>query len=244
MSKLRIQLIGTTESFDKLRALKFLRDECEMTLREANSAIRNVLSDKTVELNEVYYDQATADSAIETLAENGFTCSLVNLRKIYITDEETGLSPETSHPNFKKIAEDFFYSCTDEFSPFGNDSGNDVLSMLEEYFTEGNWFPIKYFFDGVVQSWGLPVPKDMKDLTKRKLNNWLAKDEYHETYLFADLQMRIAMAFAELKICGRIDYFIKQQAFLAFKLMRLMDLSEEYLERINIMENALNSCGQ
>jgi len=34
------------------------------------------------------------------------------------------------------LTEEFYYDCTDEFSPFGNDDGADTLSSLEEWYQE------------------------------------------------------------------------------------------------------------
>nr|GFD09025.1 hypothetical protein [Tanacetum cinerariifolium] len=59
------------------------------------------------------------------------------MQTLYVDDEEQGLAPETSHPRFAAVArEDFWYDCADDFSPFGNDTGNDTLRFLEEWITE------------------------------------------------------------------------------------------------------------
>ena len=51
----------------------------------------------------------------------------------YFFDSEDGPAKETSHPNFVKSMEsEFYYDCTDDFSPFGNDDGADLLYNLED----------------------------------------------------------------------------------------------------------------
>jgi uncharacterized protein YfeS len=55
----------------------------------------------------------------------------------YFNDNEEGVARKTSHPFFvEHAAADFYYSCIDEFSPFGNDSGADTLSELQDWYNE------------------------------------------------------------------------------------------------------------
>lgn len=55
--------------------------------------------------------------------------------KFYFDDEEEGLSPQTSHPKFNEIISDYFYfDCMDEFSPFGNDEGAEILYALQDWY--------------------------------------------------------------------------------------------------------------
>jgi uncharacterized protein YfeS len=48
-----------------------------------------------------------------------------------------GLSPAASHPTYVAIAPESFYSGTDEFAPFGNDDGHDILGSLEDWYVAG-----------------------------------------------------------------------------------------------------------
>lgn len=53
--------------------------------------------------------------------------------KLYISEEDYGVHILTSHPNFtSSFTDEFYYSCIDEASPFGNNSGSDALCLLEE----------------------------------------------------------------------------------------------------------------
>ena len=62
-----------------------------------------------------------------------------NVKELYFDDEEVGIDRKTSHPNFiKAFTDEFYYDCTDEEAPFGNDNGADTLYELEDYYKNGN----------------------------------------------------------------------------------------------------------
>lgn len=52
-------------------------------------------------------------------------------------DGHEGPAPGTSHPAFVCSAPSHFYSQSDEFAPFGNDSGSDILGSLHEWYLDG-----------------------------------------------------------------------------------------------------------
>ncbi len=61
------------------------------------------------------------------------------MNALYIDDPEEGVSAATSHPRFVAAApEDFWYSSIDDYSPFGNYTGNDTLRNLEDCLTENS----------------------------------------------------------------------------------------------------------
>ena len=63
-----------------------------------------------------------------------------NIKETYFDDEEIGTDRKTSHPNFVEAFNDnFYYDCTDEEAPFGNDNGADTLYELEDYYRNGNY---------------------------------------------------------------------------------------------------------
>jgi uncharacterized protein YfeS len=59
--------------------------------------------------------------------------------ELWLDDPEGyyGPTPETSHPAFVESAPPHFYSKSDEFAPFGNDSGSDMLGSLESWYLDG-----------------------------------------------------------------------------------------------------------
>lgn len=53
------------------------------------------------------------------------------------TEGEEGPTPETSHPAFAMVAPPQFYDEGDEFAPFGNDSGSDMLGSVQDWYRDG-----------------------------------------------------------------------------------------------------------
>ena len=127
--------------------------------------------------------------------------------KLYLDDEETGLSRETSHPNFTEhFSEEFYYDCVDDESPFGNDNGADTLYELEDLFKSGD-------YEGKI----LGLPKKIVSVKGIIGNNQLEvniKDELLENnfYLadlsaihFDDIDRRLYLLSDESALLGRID---------------------------------------
>ncbi|MGI5186525.1 hypothetical protein ACQEVI_28110 [Promicromonospora sp. CA-289599] len=50
---------------------------------------------------------------------------------------DEGPAPETSHPAFAEVAPPQFYDKGDEFAPFGNDSGSDMLGSEQDWYRDG-----------------------------------------------------------------------------------------------------------
>ena len=128
---------------------------------------------------------------------------------LYFDDPEIGLSRSTSHPAFVRVAaEDFYYDCGDDFSPFGNDDGSDTLAALEEWYQEqtgGKPAKTLRFLRQQLSDWDLPVPKDMLAHDDAAKAQWLANDDMNQSYLRSVCRAHVATAFAQLKIMGSID---------------------------------------
>jgi uncharacterized protein YfeS len=164
----------------------------------------------------------------------------------YFDDPEEGLARETSHPFFLEHAKaDFYYDCTDDFSPFGNDSGADTLANLEEWYRErrGRYTAVA-FVRQQIEDWGL----NLKYLDITEPAQFHAID-LHEQYLAGSIdQAVIATAFGQYKIAGKGDKTMSKMATEAFQRQRYLtekaqvtqespwDLATEYLERLGIME--------
>ena len=141
--------------------------------------------------------------------------------KLYLDDEETGLSRETSHPNFTEhFSEEFYYDCVDDESPFGNDNGADTLYELEDLFKSGD-------YEGKI----LGLPKKIvsvvwdfhylepDNFSKKKITELIEKDEYS---LIATDQVIIAVALGEIKITGKIEPKLKELALKAMKRQKIV----------------------
>ena len=141
--------------------------------------------------------------------------------KLYLDDEETGLSRETSHPNFvEHFTEEFYYDCADDEAPFGNDNGADTLYELEDLFKSGD-------YKGKVLSLPKKIVSDIWDFhylkpdnfSKKKIAELIEKDEYS---LIATDQVIIAVALGEIKITGKIEPELKELALNAMKRQKIV----------------------
>ncbi|MCL1935895.1 MAG: hypothetical protein FWF57_05930 [Defluviitaleaceae bacterium] len=165
---------------------------------------------------------------------------------IYIDDSfsenSTGPHILTSHPNFRKhFKEDFYYNCTEEFSPFGSDEGADVLSYIEDMVRKNknldDWdnIPIKIQHNNFGFDYYPPI-----DFNKDVIKEILEQDEYALEY--SD-HVNISTAFAQIKIKGRINKILKGNALASLKrfiiILKLQeyDVSENWDNMIEDLEN-------
>ena len=139
------------------------------------------------------------------------------MQALYIDDEEQGLAPETSHPRFVAVArEDFWYDCADDFSPFGNDTGNDTLRYLEEWLTE-------YGADANVADFVLNLLHEQWGLDKDYVNivdaGTISQLHYSDSLHINDVQDQaiIAAALGQFKITGEVGDGIRELAMFAFR---------------------------
>ena len=167
---------------------------------------------------------------------------------LYLDNPENGLAPETSHPLFAAAATDaFWYSSMDDFSPFGNDTGNDTLRLLEEWLTQhGAKANVADFIRGLIRKWDLDEAYLAIDdaETMKQLH-------YDEDQFLNDAQDQavLAAALGQLKITGQLSAEGRQLAINAFQRQRAIaetaaaddtnpfrDAVPEYLERLAAME--------
>ncbi len=141
--------------------------------------------------------------------------------KLYLDDEETGLSRETSHPNFTEhFSAEFYYDCADDEAPFGNDNGADTLYELEDLFKSGEYegkilaLPKKIISD--VWDFHYLVPDNF---SKKKIAELIEEDEFS---LIATDQVIIAVALGEIKITGKIEPKLKELALNAMKRQKIV----------------------
>lgn len=136
--------------------------------------------------------------------------------KLYLDDEEEGLSRETSHPDFvAHFSEEFYYDCVDDEAPFGNDNGADTLYELEDLFKSGN-------YEGKILSLPKRIVSEIWDFhymkpdnfSKEKIKELIEKDEYS---IIATDQVIIAVALGKIKITGKIEPELKELALNAMK---------------------------
>lgn len=70
-------------------------------------------------------------------------------------NEEYDLAPKNGHPRAQSIlVEPFYWDCTDDEAPLGNDTGADVFSIYGEALVAGGTPTDLSFIDQIMQEWG------------------------------------------------------------------------------------------
>ncbi len=134
----------------------------------------------------------------------------------------------TSHPNFREYFtnEQLYCNCGDEETPFGSDTGNDVLYIIEEKIRKNKNFSFVDFPKNLVEKeWGIeyfePVSINDEKVFAEELK---IKDKglSREAIINESDEVVIATAFAQIKITGEIDEELKEKALLSLKRMELI----------------------
>ncbi|MFD2914748.1 hypothetical protein [Psychroserpens luteus] len=166
--------------------------------------------------------------------------------KYFFDSEVDGLSRETSHLNFiKSMNSDFYYDCMDEFSPFGNDDGADLLYNLEDWYRENKLIRniLKWMFNQIDEMGFEFKSKSCAQLLDLKVINEIQeKDEY--LILSMDNSI-IATGFGQIKITGKIDPKLKAVTLKALDRQLLINKGDEdskdYVSRIEKMKTDLSN---
>lgn len=142
----------------------------------------------------------------------------------YFDDEEYGLHPKTSHPNFVKcFKDDFYFDCSDDDAPFGSDNGADTLYELEQYIRKNKTLNWNLFAQKIVeQYWDMKYIPATGNVNIDNLKKQLAEKEDHEMFILHSDQVTIAVAFGQLKITGKINAEIKKNALLSLNRINLL----------------------
>ncbi len=70
-------------------------------------------------------------------------------------DEDYDLSPENSHPNARRLlTESFYWDCTDDEAPLGNDNGADLFAHWSKAEESGAFQESLTFLNAVLEQWG------------------------------------------------------------------------------------------
>lgn len=124
-------------------------------------------------------------------------------------DDDWALSPETAHPNARRLLkDDFYWDVTDENSPFGNDTGADTLEFYRAWIEESD--DDEDFLHPLFDEWDV---------------DWEAAqaipDAAPEFFMYDDVV--IAVAFAQLVLEGNTS---RDVAALASRALRRQALPE------------------
>ncbi|MDR1604532.1 MAG: WGR domain-containing protein [Gracilibacteraceae bacterium] len=145
-------------------------------------------------------------------------------RQLYFDDEEIGLHPLTSHPRFRvHFTDDLYYDCGDEEAPFGSDEGSDTLAHIVEEIRKGKALDFAAFPRKLVEEYWDMTYRPVADLSREVVEALAQSDEMN---LSQSDMVTYAVAFAQIKITGRIDPALKAAALNA---MRRMETTAEIL---------------
>jgi uncharacterized protein YfeS len=167
----------------------------------------------------------------------------------YFDDGEEGLARETSHPFFVEHATaDFYYDQGDDFSPFGNDTGHDLLRELEEWYQErGANAKAATWLKELIRAWGFDVAY-LSYSSQAELELVNLEEQYLNDVLD---QAVIATILGQYKIAGKADKGMQTMVAHAFMRQRYMTAlantreepwkeAELYLSRLATMEADLS----
>lgn len=151
--------------------------------------------------------------------------------KFYYDDPEgDALAKETSHPNFvKNMTADFYYDCTYDFSPFGNDDGADLLFNLEEFYQEKEGKGIKKWLFKTIDEYGFKYSSKgcSKILDESTLKQLQDEDPHFINCMDNTI---IAAAFGQIKISGQVNEDMKDLAKIAIQRQFIMNKQDDSKE--------------
>ena len=140
-------------------------------------------------------------------------------RGVYVTaDDGNGLSPATSHPAFVAVAPTSFYEEADEFAPFGNDGGHDMLGALESwYLTGATDDDVPTFLVDTLADYG--VPDGLWAAESSAARAWAVVAD--DTFVRATAQAAVAVAVGQFKIRGHVTSAVRRTGWQAVTLQRV-----------------------
>lgn len=136
------------------------------------------------------------------------------------------LSPETAHPNAKKLlTEDFYWSPIEETAPFGNDDGSDSFyGFIEWRALHKDESPATYFNE-LIEEWRYPrfnlnvtEAEDVRKLLTR----------VDSRIVIGQGNAIIAIGFGQFILEGKIDNDIKDLTGKAIQRALLPDLMNQF----------------
>lgn len=134
-------------------------------------------------------------------------------KKLYALDESKQPTPKDAHPNAAALmADSFYWSNSDENSPFGNDNGADTLSRFRKWIPQHQDEKPEVFIKEVCESFQAPF-REWNEINPSDLNTIL---DWKKSYVMTTGDdIIISVAFAQLVIEGKVDNSLKRLAFIA-----------------------------
>lgn len=129
-------------------------------------------------------------------------------------EEDWELTPESAHPAAREIlADDFFWDPVDDNSPFGNDTGADVLAMFPDRRREHPESAPLVFLTELLQGWEV-VDAHWEAISPEEVGALLQEDEFSFTHRDDAI---VALAFALLALEGRVAAEVRDRALVALQ---------------------------
>jgi uncharacterized protein YfeS len=117
--------------------------------------------------------------------------------------ERLGIDWRDFHPDARKVLDDpFFWDCTDDFAPHGNDTGADLLEAYRQWLRQSPTGDPIAFFRQLIGRWGIP-PEPSSDLERAAMD-----------------EAAVALAFAEFKLRADCRSSVAELARLAIQRQR------------------------
>jgi len=147
---------------------------------------------------------------------------------LYFDDDEIGLHILTSHPIYRaNFPHDLYYDCADEEAPFGSDEGSDTLYFVEKAIRKDKSLDFSALPMHIVENeWGMRyLPAE--DTSPEGVKALLETEEGIMDQTNSDM-VTYAVAFAQIKITGKLDTKLKDAALAAMKRMEISSEIQGY----------------
>ena len=204
---------------------KFWRIECEGNFLVVNYGKTNSTGKYQLkEFANIDECEKEAKKLIDSKVKKGYKLYLdfPYDNHLYFDDDEIGIHPLTSHPNFRKaFTDEFYYNCTEEASPFGSDDGSDTLYTIYNDIRKNEHLDFtnlskklveKFFGMKYVNPENISNTIDQLKKCKNGELNFIDTDMVTYFDFNTSLMVTYATAFAQIKITGRIDEKLKVTA--------------------------------
>lgn len=132
-----------------------------------------------------------------------------------------GRTREDSHPAFVAVAPESFYDGTDEFAPFGNDHGSDILGALEDWYTTGGQDDgVPQFLIDTLAGYGYPPSAHLWSADSDAARAWARAAGDDDHFVQATAQTELGIALGQFKIRGHVTSAVRRIGWQAATLQR------------------------
>ncbi len=119
------------------------------------------------------------------------------------------LTPETAHPNARKLmTEEFYWSPIEESGPFGSDDGSDAFYGFRQWRQSNPKLSPTVFLNELIESWDYPA-FDLNEMNEENLKRYVSSSVIGAMTLTGHDNAIIAVGFGQFVLEGKIDEDIK-----------------------------------